>query len=730
MHNGVRAHGDFETGSPVDLKSAGVHRYAEHPQTRVWCLSWSLGHKLVFRWRPGWPDPVPLLNHIQSGGTFVAHNAIFERTIWAMLRRTIVPHWPELRIEQMDCTLSRALASGLPGGLDDLAKVLNLPFQKDMEGYNLMRKMMRPRKIMEDGTCIWWDSPENIERLMAYCDRDVLTEESADEVLMPLSPHEREVWELDQRINDRGIGVDEVMVNMAADVIVLAKREADKRMRLLTGGKLVNGEVEGGAVKRCTEVGKIVQWINDQGVACESMRKGDHYELLLMADYAGRKDIREVIELRQEAAKTSVAKYDKTNDCVCEDGSLRGLLQYHGAGPGRWAGRLVQPQNYPRVDAEKEQHIVDTVVSELTKPQSAKSAFAIIKYATGKPLVALSKALRATFVARPGRRFVGGDFANIEGRINAWLAGEEWKLEAFRAYDAGTGPDLYKITAAKIVGKDIKDVTKAERQAQGKVPELALGYQGGVGAFVIMGQTYLVRAEDLIVPVRSTVSEEQWDSTLALYAKAQDKAGLPPMQWAAIKCIVVNWRKSNAKIMAGWWELQDAAIEAVDSPGRPVWVYSGRVCYMVQDNVLYCRLPSGRLMCYNAPFIRETVQTLVDKNGEEYDRLRRTVWYQGKDRKTGQWGFRYLYGGLQCENIVQATARCVMDRAMLRVEREGYPLVLTVHDELLAEPFASVAGSNYRGSAEYFAELMSVREDWFSDLPVAVAAWEDERYVK
>lgn len=730
MLGGPRAHGDFETKSVCDLKKSGAHRYAEHPSTRVITFSWSL-YGGMNRWRPGLPDPVPLLDHIARGGTFVGHNVTFEFLIWAMLRRTICPHWPELRIEQIDCTMARALAVGLPGKLEELGTVLGLKQQKDTEGHALMLRYCKPRKLHSNGFVEWWDNPVELERLYAYCDQDVYTEMEADPILPPLSDHERLVWELDQRINHRGIYIDEAIVAKAADVVVIAKREADKQMRRLTGG----------AVKKCTEVSKIVEWINSKGIECTSLKKGDHYELNLWSDWFGMEDVSEVIDLRKQSAKTSVAKYDKTLDCLCDDGRVRGLLQYHGAGPGRWAGRLTQPQNYPRVDPDVDGPTVEWAVEELSTAAPAEDVYWMMQFRTGKPLVTLSKTLRATMRAAPGHTFYGGDFSNIEGRINAWLAGEEWKLQAFRDYDTiigedkkgkpiRKGPDLYYVTAAMITGKPIEEVTKAERQAQGKVSELSLGYQGGVGAYVNMGDTYLVRAEDLVAPVKATAPEIQWATTLEQYDKATDKCGLPRQQWTAIKIIVKNWRAKNSKIMEGWWELQDAAIAAVDWPGVPQQVYGGRAAYLVQGNVLYCRLPSGRLMCYNAPYIRETKDIRVDKYGEEYEVLRRTVWFQGKDRKTGAWGLRSLYGGLQCENIVQATARCVMDRAMLRVEAAGFPLVLTVHDELLAEKFIDVAGSNYHGSVEYFAELMSQREDWYESLPLAVAAWTDERYVK
>lgn len=584
----------------------------------------------------------------------------------------------------------------------------------------------------------------NLERLVTYCAQDVRTEIAADEVLPRLSPHEFEVWRLDQHINDRGVPIDVELVERCAELCVIAQKNADKRMRELTGG----------AVGKCTETSKLVAWINSRGIPCQSVKKGDQEELIEFASILDDDAVIEAIDLRKAAAKTSTAKFLKILHCICSDGRARGLLNYHGAGPGRWAGRLIQPQNLPRVDWERDGTIIEAVltvvlgqavartiinysnftakeITAFTKTADvtpyARHTHDILECAVGPVLPALSKSLRACIKAPRGKKLVGGDFSNIEGRINAWLAGETWKIEAFKAYDAGTGPDLYKVGASRILGKDVKDITKNERQVQGKVPELACGYQGGVGAFITMGYTQSppVRPADLVRPVQAAATAEEWAVLAKSYPKAQDKFGLTEAQWIAIKYIVTSWRKRNPAIVAGWWEVQDAAISAVDNPGSEYWCYGNRVAYMSDGAWLYCRLPSGRIMHYCQPYIKESVRVLVNKDGEEYEKWVRTVHFYGIDSTTKQWRVKALYGGLQCENIVQGTARCVMDRAMFRVERAGYPLILTVHDELLSEVPIGF------GSPKHYQDTMSVQdEDWMQGLPLSADAWEDERYVK
>jgi DNA polymerase len=359
------------------------------------------------------------------------------------------------------------------------------------------------------------------------------------------------------------------------------------------------------------------------------------------------------------------------------------------------------------------------------------------------------------------RRLIGGDFSNVEGRINAWLAGEQWKLEAFEAFDNGTGEDLYKLAYARSFGVDPRSVGKGPKRQIGKVGELACGYQGGVGAYVTMGDTYNVKPWDLVKPTQEATLNEVWDKVQAKYHSATDKRGLPELQWTAVKIIVQRWREAHPKIVSSWWELGDAAVEAVSNPDVPVPVYNGRVVYLATGGWLLCRLPSGRVMHYCSPWIAQDDEELVKipegqqlvphftesgwipvdrffeheiellraAGAEFWTRRKNTVRFMGIDPDTKQWGVKYLYGGLQCENIVQGTARCLMDHAMLRVEERGYPITLTVHDELLTEPGISrIPG--FVGSVLEFENLMAVSPVWATGLPIAVSAWEDARYVK
>lgn len=726
MHD--EAHLDFETKSTTNLVKSGVHRYCEDLNTAAWLFSYGFNpNEPKKRWKPGDPDPVELLEHIARGGIVKAHNAIFERTMWNKVMRRLYPHWPELKIRQMDCTMARAAAIAHPLDLDTLAVVVGASQLKDKSGHALMMKMCVPRRFNADGTITWWDDPHDVERLGLYCDQDVRAEEDVDQRIPPLTDEERKVWMFDQVINDRGIPIDVEAVRRCAEVVEYAKKQADVVMRNLTSR----------AVPKCSNDNAIIKFINAQGVECTTVKKGVQDDLMFLGDLHDKPLVREVIELRRAAKKTSTAKYKAMLNCVCSDNRIRGLLQYHGASPGRWAGRLVQPQNFPRVDYDEEGHVIEWLHDILINYPTAE-VYNLIASVHGdtSPLIILSRALRSMVRAPAGKKLVGGDFSNIEGRVNAWLAGEAWKLKAFSDYDTiigvdkkgkalRAGPDLYNLAYSKSFCIKVEDVTKAMRQI-GKVQELALGYQGGVGAFINMGDNYGLDPYQLSKPVYDATSAQQWDEVAAKYAHAKSKHGLQEREWTALQVIVDNWRRANPRIVQSWWDYQDAAVEAVASPGSIVNVVNGRVKYYSDGRALWCVLPCGRMLCYSSPELVREVVEYTDKNGEVKERIRSKVTFWGVDSETRQWKKDSLYGGLQCENIVQGTARDVMVDRMFDVERKGYPIILTVHDEIVAEVDASRDELNDND----LQSIMSILPQWADGLPLAAAAWQDERYVK
>lgn len=368
----------------------------------------------------------------------------------------------------------------------------------------------------------------------------------------------------------------------------------------------------------------------------------------------------------------------------------------------------------------------------------------LIELEFGSPMSILSKALRAMFVAAPGKILMGADFSNIEGRGNAWFAGEDWKLEAFRAYDRGEGPDLYKVMAARCIGISVEEITKIQRHNLGKYPELACGYGGSIGAWLRFDPKPNIVTRVVSEQFRGT---DAWRKAEEQYDRARYHHELESDQWISIKVVVNGWREANSKIVQSWWALADAAIEAVDMPGVVVPVLDGKVSYLMTDGFLWCRLPSGKLLAYAKPRLVESREEwLVDEEGNSFPadeltadeielrvaagmklesgRLRTQVQFEGKNARTGAWGKQRLYGGLQTNNVVQGTARELLRFAMMNVEAAGYPLILHIHDELVAEVDSAF------GSLDHFESLMSILPPWLQGLPLAAKAWSDSRYVK
>lgn len=718
----MKAHIDFETKAVVDLKKTGVYRYAEDDNTHIILFRWRIGDAGPMNpWSPGDEDPVELLAHVEAGLMIGAHNAAFERTMW---NAKCPAHWPRLRIEQQDCTMARGLALALPASLDQLGRALKVPVEKDKEGHRLMMQMCKPRRIEPDGTIVWWDDEERLDRLGMYCDADVEVETLIDNSIPALSPEERRVWELDQVMNDRGVMIDVASVQRALAVVEEALKHADDRMWWLTDG----------AVRKCSEAAKLVKWLTERGIHCTSVAKGEVEEIVLATSIMGDDTAEEAIRLRRAAAKTSTAKFKAMLNSVCADGRVRGTLAYHGAATGRWAGRIMQPQNFLRFDAEELPDIL-MILDLLALPRSAKEIVDAIDMLIGPPLESVAKCMRAMLIAAPGKKFVSGDFSNIEGRGAAWLAAEEWKLQAFRDFDAGEGYDLYVLAYARAFAVDPATVTKRQRQI-GKVMELALGYQGSVGAFITMAAGYGLKPAQVAEVAKAATEPEEWFRVSQQYSDDESR-GLDQETWTGVKCVVNAWRAAHSRIVQAWWDIQDAAIAAVGHPGLKVPVLGGKVQYLAANGFLYCCLPSGRVICYAMPRLVRAIATPAKAaydapgiGGEIIHHPAReatykyAVEYDGVDSYTKRWMPQRLYGGMQFNHIDQGTARDVLSASMFRLEAAGYPLVLTIHDENLSEVDEDF------GSAEEYTRIMLQEEAWMHGFPIAANSWEDKRYVK
>jgi len=673
-------HIDFETRSTVDLREVGLHNYARHPDTGIWCMAWAIGDMEPAITEPkeftdGWM-PTKVRKHVAAGGKVYAHNAPFELAIW---NNIMVPRydWPELKPEQTYCTMAMAYAMGLPGNLEDAALAMGLRVLKDGEGRALMRRMCRPRS-KPGQPLTWWDEEDKLARLYEYCRQDVRVERELHKRLMPLSDKERQVWLLDYQINQRGVMIDVPTAKAAITLAGTMKVKYDEQMALATGG----------AATSCTALAPIKEWLNEQGChkALTGLAKADVTELL--ADDTLPAAARRVLTLRQEAGKASNAKFNVMVNQAGDDGRLRNLVQYHGAATGRWAGRAVQVHNLPR-DMPKAK-VVEHVLQLVRDGQHEA-----IDMIYGPPLSMVSRCMRSFFVAPDDKMLLAADFSNVEGRGAAWFAGEHWKIEAFRAADAKTGPGIYELAYAKSFNVPVESVKNPSEERQvGKTMELAFGYQGGVGSFHVMGKTYGVK-----------VTDEKADE----FKNA--------------------WRSAHPKIVSAWYDIQRAAINAVKNPGQ---VYAcghpGRQAkFKVAGSFLWCLLPSGRAICY--PYAK-----LLE--GEYGPQLTYMTNPSPDDRKKGKvikdpqnsanWARVGTYGGSLFNNIIQGTCRDLLADCMLRLDRLGANIVLHVHDEAVVEVDADKA----EAARQKMQEIMRTPPDWAAGFPLWADCGVMKRYGK
>lgn len=625
----------------------------------------------VTYWRMGQELPKDVAAFVKTGGKVVGHNVKFEWYIWNYVMAKKYK-WPELKIEQCHCTMARAYAMSLPGSLANLSIALGVG-KKDMKGHALMLKMCKPRKIEDDGTIIWWDAEDLQLRQIKYCMSDVDQERKCDAHMAQLEEGERKLWLLDQKINRRGIQIDRDAIVATHAIIERVTKKLSKKMKSAT-----NGEIEG-----VTKATQILDWCQAAGVDITSLKKNEIKDWLDDPDLPP--DVRVVLELRTNA-KASVAKLDKALDMSLVDGKVYNMFEWHGASTGRWAGRDLQVHNFARPEPQWESpEFQDWVITNITNGTLDED---YIDDMYGPTMKVIASCLRGYIIAGEGEEFIGADLKNIEGVGLAWMAGEDWKIEAFAEHYFRGGPGIYEITAARNLKRKITSISKHDRLVWGKVPELALGYGGSKGAFKSMAVNYGIKISD-------------------------DEA----ME------IVKPWRRENPAIEAFWYDVDKAAMKAVRNPGLKVWVGTeGRkVCFRVAGEHLWLRLPSGRCLCYPFPEIKPIMKPW----GEE----KMSITYMGTDSRVGsktKGKFIRLstYGGKLVENIIQAIARDILVAGMWRVENAGYPIVLHVHDENVSR-----VQQGY-GDVKEYEQLMSVVDPWMAGLPLAADGWRGKRYRK
>lgn len=647
-------HLDFESRATVNLRTVGVYAYAMHPDTEILCAAYAIDDEPVRLWRTGEPAPTTLMDCATTGNAEIhAWNANFERIMWRHCwarQGGPVFFFPCPTLERWHCTMARGGLHGLPLDLDLAAMALGLSERKDKAGHALMMQMSKPRK---KGTVppVWWDEPEKHQRLGEYCMQDVVVEREMGKRLHPMPVKERKLYLLDQMINDRGMRLDKPLAAAALSIATVASDQANDDMARITEG----------VVKRTNQVTALLGWLHSRGCHVDDLT-ADTVQTVLTMEPAG--PVRDALVVRQDAARSSVKKLGTMLQYAQIDERMRGMLQYAGAATGRWSGRGVQPQNFPRgTGLETEAAIPLVMTGDVSY---------IDWYAA--PLELLSCMLRGLLIPAPGHTLMAGDYAAIEARVLAWVANQADLLDMFRK-----GVDPYKAMASKIYDTPMDRVTKAQR-ALGKTAILGLGYQMGWPTF-----------QKRCALSGITISNDFASSVVHVY------------------------RKANYRIVDLWDGLERTAREAVRFPGTRNAFRT--IVFIMRGEWLEMILPSGRSLYYHNAHLK-MVKT-------PWDEMREQVVCNTFNSTINKWAERSMYGGLWTENAVQAIARDILADSMLLLEDSGFPLVLTVHDEIVAEVPQSDAGR-----LGEFIGLMSREPKWADGCPIGVEAWEGQRYRK
>ena len=670
---------DFETFSEAAIGKTGAYLYASHPSTELLCLAYKADDEPTQLLTPGdllsTGIPERLQRAIDDGEEFSAHNAFFERVVWYFqLHKKL--GWPDIPPELWTCSAAQAAAMSLPRDLAGAGAAIGLDMEKDKSGYRIMLKLSQPRKPSKLNPATRWTPeavPADFEKLYAYCIRDVDSQHELRHAIPTLSDAEQLLWQLDQTINLRGFCVDKPAAVGALQIIDELQARGDARCREITGGDL----------QSVRQVKKLLPWLQQNSPVAwvTDCTKATVESLLDHPEINGSGSaIEEVLRIRQELSKASTAKYEAMDLGSDANGVVRDTLLFHGASTGRWAGRRLQPHNLPRLSIIAKQLASESDAAFCLRADIEATRLCdtiatgdpdLLELLYGDPYAALSAALRNCIVPSPGYELLVSDFSAIEARVLAWLAGEAWKLQAFRDYDNGTGRDIYLIAAENIYRQT---GLVADRQI-GKVSELALGYGGGIGAFQTMAVGYGVEVGDDVADI-----------------------------------IKHAWRKAHRNVTSWWYALGDAAIEAVSTPGEHP---AGPVAFFREDRFLRCRLPNGRLISYCDPEIRQ----VAGPRG-----MKPELTYMSVDAITRKWRRQKTYGGKLAENVTQAVARDFLVDAMFAAEANGYQVRAHVHDELICE--------SETGDIEGLDRIMSVVPAWGEGCPIAAEGFAAKRYRK
>jgi DNA polymerase len=652
---------DIETFSDESIDN-GTYKYVDSPEFRILIFSFAFDNDpvQVIDLEQGEELPKDVKDALRLKGVIkTAFNANFERTCLSK------KYW-YANPEEWRCSMVLALTLGLPASLDSVAKVLKLDAQKDSAGKGLIKFFSIPCEpdLLNEGRTrhLPQDDLDGWERFKYYCGQDTVVERDIRSRLIKYAPSDSEnhLWAIDQKINDRGVAIDPQLVDNAIRVDRANSSYYLERAQKLTGLPNPNSPAQ------------IKKWLEDQGMN----KVGSLGKKLMpgLIKQAPNDTVREVLRIRQVTSKTSTTKYSRMRNAVCQDGRVHGTLQFYGAShTGRWAGRIIQPQNLSKNHMNPLD--LDTARQLLWSGDEEG-----IKMLFDDTADTLSQLVRTALVPAKGNKFIVSDFSAIEARVIAWLAGEKWRLDVFKSHGK-----IYEASASQMFHVPIESIHKGDPLRQkGKVAELALGYQGGPGSLVSMGALDMGLAKD----------------------------ELPD--------IVEKWRNASPTIVKLWRDCNKAALHAVKHKTN-VSLQKG-LKFQYESGMLFIQLPSGRRIAFAKPRIEPDPTYGRDQlTYEGVDRQKKGGQVEGMPK---EWKRLRTYGGKLVENIVQATARDCLAHAMMHVDEAGIPIVFHVHDELVAE--VPKDGT----TPDEMSAIMCRKAAWMEGLPLKADGYETYYYKK
>lgn len=650
---------DVETYSSVDITKSGAYKYTESIDFELLILAYSFklgGSVSVVDLAQGEEMPSEFIEALLDPDCLLhAHNATFERLSFRAIGYDIHP-------DRWRCSAVKSSYCGLPLSLGQVSSALKLGADrgKDSKGKALIRYFSIPCKPTKVNEGRLRNLPihdlDKWGEYKEYCRQDVVAEMA---VLITLEMYsipadEQELYSLDQEINDRGIEIDAGMAANACKIDGIYSEEISTEMINLTGLENPNSPTQ------------LREWLeSEMQIKILSLDKKNMPELKKAA--AVGSDVGKVIDLRTKGSKTSVKKYFAMLNCLCADGRAHGLLQFYGAGrTGRWAGRLIQLQNLP-------QNKIDSL--DIAREIVRSGDYAALSLLYDNLGSILSQLIRTAFVAPEGKIFGVADFSAIEARVIAWLSGEQWRLDVF-----STHGKIYEASAAAMFNVPIESIGKgSDLRSKGKIAELALGYQGAVGALKQMGGEAMGLTED------------------------------------EMSSIVSKWRSANPSIVALWADMNRNAILAVKVPNKMRFSKYQNISFIYDGFSLRVGLPSGRDLMYHKPRLCD------NKWG------RPSLKYWGMDQVKKIWTQIDTYGGKLVENIVQAIARDILALSLKKLDRAGYTLCMHVHDEAIAEINDD---ESKEATLEHICSVMGEPVEWAEGLPLAADGYLTKYYKK